>query len=114
MLLFVKRKHIWIPAAIVSLVLLFLLNPTSEQHRKAFLQNTEARFFYLSPEQQELFQKVRSETLKGRTPVELEYVNLYLFSFLKHVEQSPAQTGHHPKRRLLSLGSLQFVVPLAP
>ena len=114
MLFPVKSNGIWISAAIAVLIAMLMLNPTAEQHRTAFTQSAEARFFDLSPQQRQIFQKVRSETLKGKDPGELEYVNLYLFSVLNHVEQSPAQTGHHPKRRLLSLGALQVIVPLAP
>jgi hypothetical protein len=111
MLLFVTRKHIWIPVAIVSLVLLFLLNPTPEQHRKAFLQNTEARFFDLPPDYQQIFQQVRSEVLRGRVPNELRYDNLLLFSTLKYSDPSKALTGHNAKTRLLTIGALGFVLP---
>ena len=106
MLIFVTRKHIWIPVAIVSLVLLFLLNPTPEQHRKAFLQNTEARFFDLPPDYQQIFQQVRSEVLRGRVPNELRYDNLLLFSTLKYSDPSKALTGHNAKTRLLTIGAL--------
>lgn len=112
MLLFVKRKSIWISAAIAALAALFFLNPTPEQHRKAFLQNAEARFFDLPPEYQQIFQVIRSEALRGKVSDELRYSNLLFFSTLRYSEPSKALTGHNAKTRLLTIGALGFVLPV--
>lgn len=113
MLFIVTRQHIWIPAAIAALVVLFFLNPTPEQHRKAFLQSAEARFFDLSPDYQQIFQQVRSTALGGKTPSQLSYNNFLIFSALNHTEASPTHTGNPPRTRLLTLGALGFVVPVS-
>ena len=113
MLFIVTRQHIWIPAAIAALVVLFFLNPTPEQHRKAFLQSAEARFFDLSPDYQQIFQQVRSEPMRGKDPEQLLYGNFLLFSTLKHADASQAMTGHSAKTRLLTIGALGFVLPVA-
>ena len=112
MLFPVKSNGIWISAAIAVLIAMFMLNPAAEKHRTAFMQSAEARFFDLSPEYQQIFQQVRSETLRGKDPEQLRYGNFLLFSILKHADASKAMTGHGAKTRLLTVGVLGFVLPV--
>lgn len=113
MLSVVTGKHFWISAAIAAVAALFFLNPTPEQHRKAFLQNAEARFFDVPAEYQQIFQQVRSENIRGKDSEQLRYGNFLLFSTLKHVDASQAMTGHNAKTRLLTIGALGVVLPVA-
>lgn len=92
---------------------MFFLNPTPERHRAAFMQSAEKRFFDLSPDYQQIFQQIRSETLRGKNPTYLRYNNLLVLSMLQHVEESSTVTGSKPKSRLLTFGAMGFVFPVA-
>lgn len=109
----VRSSKIWILVAIAALAIMFFLNPTPERNRAVFMQSAETRFFDLPPEYQQIFQQVRSETLRGKNPANLRYKDLLFFSMLQHVEESPRATGINPKSRLLTFGAMGFVFPVS-
>ena len=92
---------------------LILLNPSQEQHQRAFMDYAQAHFFELPKGYRNIYEQLRDDALRARASKELRYGNFLLFSTLSHTTQIRLPTGgFRPERRPLTFGALGLVWPI--